>query len=192
MPNDEENPSHKLRNNKQTKRQKILRGGKSSPSQQRLLACVPPRDVRDENCTHRHFGDEAADQKVAGSDIACREQSLKSSNVDQEIAREKWNYTDKRLANERHVDSRWVSDNGSGRNSFEDSLITRRSKSESDVDINAESTDRNLLEEEAFKRNDTRQREKDKYMTDKQTDCEACQRLLNDGDKDNSVICTAL
>lgn len=176
----EEKPLHKLRDNKQTKRQKLLRGGKSSPSQQRLLACVPQGNVTEENRMRRHFGDEAADHKVPGSD--CREQNLKGRNVDQEIERGKSN----------NVDRRWLSENAPRRNSFDDSLITRRRKSESDIEINTESSDHNLLEEEAFKRNDKRQREKDKYMTDKKTDCEACQRLLNGGDKDNKVVCTAL
>ena len=85
-----------------------------------------------------------------------------------------------------------MSDDTPRRNSFDDSLIIRRRKSESDVDINTVSTDLNLLEEQTFKRDDTRQREKDKYMTDNETDCEACQRRFNDGDKDNKVTCTAL
>ena len=187
----EENPLHKSEDNKQTKTLKLFRGENPSPSQQRLLACVLQGDVKDKNRKRIHLGGEAAGHKGAGSGNGLREKNLNGSNADQEIVRGKWNNTDERLANDVNVDNRCVSDNTHRRNSLDDSLIMRKRKSESVVDINIESSDQNLWNEGEFKRNGKRQREKDKYITDKQTDCEACKRLLND-DEQNSVECTAL
>lgn len=153
--------------------------------------CIPRSDVTEENGRRRHFGGEAADHKVAGSNIGSREQSVKGIKADQEVEREKLNYADKRLTNERHVECWRLGDNAVRSNSFDDSLMTGGRLSESDVDIDTESTDQNLLEEKEFRRNDKIQSEKEKYSTDKQNNCETCQGLLND-DKHNRVLCTAL
>ena len=184
-----ENSVQKETDTKQTKRQRLLqRGGESSPSQQRILMCIPRSEVTDENGRRRHFGDEAADYKVAGSDTDCREQGVKDINADQEVKRKNLNCTDKRLTNERYVDCSRLSENAVQRNSFDESLVTR---SESDFDINTESTDQNLLEEEAFRISDKRESEEEKCGTDTKNNCETCQGLLNE-DKHNRVICTAL
>lgn len=184
------NSLHKSKDNKPTKKQKLLRGGKPSSSQRRLLACVPRSDVMEEDRKRSYLGSEAADHNIAGS--GCGEHTLERSNADQKIDQEKWNYADRRLAaNERYVDCRWFSDNAPGRNSFKDSSMTRRRKSESDVDINVESINQKLLEEETLKGNDKKTSEKDKNAMGKGTECETCQRLLND-DKHDRVICTAL
>lgn len=185
-----ENSFQKSPDIKLTKRQRLLqRGGKSSPTQQRLLMCIPPSDVTEGNGRHRHFGGEGADYKVADSDIGNRDQGVEDMTADQEVGREELNGTDKRLTNERYVGCRRLSENAVRRNSFDESLMT---ESESEFAINTESTDdQDLLEEEPFRRSEKIQSEKEKCRTDTQNNCETCKGLLND-EKHNRVICTAL
>ena len=184
-----ENSVLKATDTRQTKRQRLLqRGGKTSPSQQRLLMCIPQSDITDENGKHMHFRGEAADYKVAGSDIRNREQRVRGINADQKVERERLNCAEKRLTNERYVDCRRLSENAVQRNSFDDSLTTR---SQYDSDINTESTDQNLLEAEACRRSDNTQSEEEKCRSDTQHNCETCRGHLNE-DKHNRVICTAL
>ena len=153
--------------------------------------CTPPSDVTDQNGKRRHFGGEAADYKVAGFDIDSRAQSVKGIHADQEVERENLNCTDTRLTHERYAECSQLSENSVRRNSFDESSMTRERLSESEDDINTESTDQDLLEEEAFRRNDKINSEEEKCRTDTQTNCEMCQGLLND-DKHHRVICTAL
>ena len=185
-----ENSVQKSTDIKLTKRQRLLhRGGKLSPTQQRLLLmCIPQSDITEENGKHRHFGREAADYKVADSDIGNREQTVRDINADQEVEREKLNSTDKRLTNERYVECRRLSENAGRRNSFDESFRTR---SESEFAINTESTHEDMLEEKPFRGSDEIQSEEEKCGTDTQNNCETCKGLSND-DKHNRVICTAL
>lgn len=166
----------------------LRHGGNSSPSQQRLLTSIPRSDVTDDNGKGRHFCCEDADYKVAGSDIGSRKQSV---NGREGKEREKLNYTGKGLGNERYVESSQLSENSVRRKSIDNSLMTRGRLSESEVDINTESTDHDLLEKEAFRRNDKIPCGEEKYRSDTQNNCETCQGLLND-DKHNKIICTAL
>ena len=186
----EEDMLYKSKDFKSTKRQKFLRGGKPSSSQRRLLACIPLSDITEENRKRSYLESEAADDIIAGSDIGRKAKSKKGNSADQETEKEKWKHKDKRLANERYVDSRWFSDNANRRNSFKDLSAARRSKSESDIDLNTESTDQNLLEEEMSKGNVKKESEKDRHLLRNQTPCEMCQRLLNDV-RSNRIICTA-
>ena len=165
----------------------LRHGGNSSPSQQRLLTSIPRSDVTDDG-KGRHFGSEDADYKVAGSDIGSRKQSVEDREGKE---REKLNYTDKGRPNERYVENSRLSENSVRRKSIDNSLMTRGRLTESQVDINTESTDHDLLEKEAFRRSDKIQCGEEKYRTDTQNNCETCQGLLND-DKHNRIICTAL
>ena len=184
-----ENSVQKSTDIKLTKRQRLLqRGGKSSPTQQRLLICIPHSEVTEENGKHRHFGGEAADYKVADSDIGNRDQGAEDMNADQEVERKKLNGTDKRLPNERYIECRRLSENAVRRNSFDESLMTR---SDSEFATNTESTNQDLLEEEPFRRSDKIQSEEENCRMDTQNNCETCKGLLND-DKHNRVICTSL
>ena len=148
---------------------------------------IPRSDVTDENGKHIHFRSEAADYKVAGSDIRSRKQRVKGINADQEVERKKLNCTEKKLTNEKDVDCRRLSENAVHRYNFDESLMTT-SESESDIDI--ESTDQNLLEEEASRRSDKTQNEEAKCTSGTQNNCETCQGLHDD--KNSRVICTAL
>lgn len=184
-----ENSVQKSTDIKLTKRQRLLqRGGKSSPTQQRLLMCIPQSDVTEEHGKHRHFGSEAADYKVADSNIGNRDQGVKDMNADHGVEREKLNGSDKIPTNERYVECRQLSENAVRRDSFDESLMTR---SDSEFAINTESTDQDLLEEEPFRRSDKIPREEENCRTDTQNNCETCKGPLND-DKHNRVICTAL
>ena len=137
----------------------------------------------------RNLENEAADHcTTAGSNVSRGNKSLRHKNADQEIAGEKRSYSDKRLVNDRDVHCRCFSDNTPHRNSFKDSSATKRSKSESEVDIEEESADQQFFVDETLNWNHVDKRQSEK---ENENGCEKCQRFCN-GNTDNRVICTAL
>lgn len=156
-------------------------------SHRRLLSYVPAGDVIEDDRMRRNRENNTTDYSIAGSKLSRVKQSLQHKHADQEIKGEK-RYADERHLKDRDDNCRCLSDNATRMSSFKDSSssVTKRSKSESDIDINVESADKKLLLDEMVTWNGSKQSEKER-----QNGCEKCQRLYN-RHEDNRVICTAL
>lgn len=172
---------HNQRDFKATKKQKLLRGGKPSASQRRLLACVPPSDITED----KDLEGKATDRIITGPDIGRETHVMMGGKANREIDQEKWNDGEKRRANEKYFDGRCFSDHAPWRNSNLDTLETRRRKSESDIEFKTALLDQHLSEEE-----DKKEGEQVTDLLHNKTPCETCQLLLND-EQNNRVICTA-
>ena len=172
-------------NNKANKRQKFIRGGKSS-SQRRLLSCVPRGVVTEGSRLRGNLGSRTADNS-AGSNISRGKRRLQHEYADQEIEGGKRRCAYMKYANNKNTDCRCFTDNGVRKDSFKDYSLPTRSKSESNVDIDVEQSQQKLLAEKTSSWND-----KEPSKTLQENFCKTCQRFYN-GDKDDRVTnCTAL
>lgn len=173
-------------NNKANKRQKFIRGGKSS-SQRRLLSCVPRGGVTEESRLRGNLGSRTTDNSIAGSNISRGKRRLQHEYSDQEIEGGKRRCAYMKYANNKNTDCRCFSDNGVRKGSFKDYSLPTRSKSESNVDIDVEQSQQKLLAEKTSSWND-----KEPSKTLQENFCKNCQRFYN-GDKDDRMTnCTAL
>ena len=174
--------------NKANKRQKFLRGGKSS-SQRRLLSCVPRGGVTEERRVGRNVESRTADSSIASSNIIRGKRRLQHEYDDRQIKGGKRRCTYKRDENNynKNTDCICFSDNGLQKDSFKDYSLPTRSKSDSNVDIDVGQSEQKLLADKTSSWND-----KEQSKTQQENLCKTCQRCYNRDKDDRVTNCTAL